>query len=206
VKWPENLSQRRVSPEKVFSDDLHLLNPIRTEDEVFIIRIGQQEGFEILGSDEIRVGTAEQHLLNMLQKAQVKYGAIKTVHIILDEREGIEVEMGKAEDWWPIPHAAESWIVPRLLPSPAMNLTGSFRMDGLHFTQLSVIQQAVHLALDAIRFDNSHFDFNIRFGCLGIPRRRFMKNEPIGNIYSKENFLNLVTHTVDCEAKKWYVV
>jgi hypothetical protein len=167
VDWPEDLTKANVHPKDVFGTNLSQLDKIRTEDEVFIIPVPRTQKFEILGLEARHVETAQQHYINMVQKAQMKqFGATHPIHIILDETEGIDIQLEAAEDWWP--NRKTHRIVPRLIPSPMMNEPGSFRADGLHCTQLSVIQHNIQLALEAIRYEKAHFEFCIRFGCLAL--------------------------------------
>jgi hypothetical protein len=156
-----------VHPKDVFGTDFSLLDPIRTGDEVYIIPIPYTQSFEIFGFEARHVDTAEQHYVNMVQKIQMnKFGATHSIHIILDETEGIDVQLEAAGEWWP--NRRSHRIVPRLIPSPIMNSLGNFRGDGLHCTQLSVIQHNIQLALETIQYERAHYEFCIRFGCLAL--------------------------------------
>jgi hypothetical protein len=85
-----------------------------------------------------------------------------------------------------------------------MNPPGSFRVDGMHATQLSVMQHNLQLALEAIRFDKAHYDFCIRFGCLALRHdERLMPDSRIGTTHEKGSFLQAVNGIIKCEAKKW---
>lgn len=174
VDWPNDLINASVYPKDVFGVDLSQLDPIRTGDEVFIVPIHGTHNFEILGFEARHIEIAEQHCINMIQKVQMnQFGSTHPTHIILDDTEGIDVQLEAAEDWWP--NRTTHRIVPRMLPSPIMNEPGSFRIDGLHFTQLSIIQHNIQLALEAIRYDKAHYEFCVRYGCLALrhdPKRK----------------------------------
>ena len=202
VDWPEELRSQQITPVDTFGLKLKTLDSIRTQDEVFITLVTGKGGhrIEIQASEEARVQTAEEHVSNTIKKVFVKQlGVTYAQNVVLDENEGIEVALERAEGWWP---NLSNNVVPRLLPSPIMFEPGSFRQDVLHPKQLFPIEQAIEAALHAVRYDRGSFDFAIRLGCLVLNAKQMPETE-IGQRYSKDRFMKSINGRVECDVKKW---
>lgn len=136
----------------------------------------------------------------MIKKVYTKQLGVTYAHnVLLDENEGIDVKLERAEGWWP---NLRNKVVPRLLPSPMMFESGTFRKEVLRPKQLFPIEQAIEAALQAIRFDRSSFDFAIRLGCLALHSKQ-MPDTEIGKTYSREVFMKSINGRVECDVKKW---
>jgi hypothetical protein len=85
-----------------------------------------------------------------------------------------------------------------------MDSPGRFRGAFMHSKQLSKIQRSVQLALDAVRHKKGAYDMTIRLGSLALNSRHIRENE-IGNKYSKDVFLKSINGSVGLEVKKWQV-
>jgi hypothetical protein len=85
-----------------------------------------------------------------------------------------------------------------------MDSPGRFRGAFMHSKQLSKIQRSVQLALDAVRHKKGAYDMTIRLGSLALNSRYIRENE-IGNKYSKDVFLKSINGSVGLEVKKWQV-
>jgi hypothetical protein len=155
---------------------------------------------EILGLNIYNVEAAAERYRTMIEQARANtLGIQHALNMILDEGEGIEVVLEEAEDWWP--NRADK-IVPRLLSSPMMYEPGSFRRDGLHFTQLSAIQHSVSQALERVRGKRGSYDFAVRLGCLVLGSQK-MPDDQIGRTFQKEEFFKAINSRVDLMIKKW---
>ncbi|KAF2691292.1 hypothetical protein K458DRAFT_287346 [Lentithecium fluviatile CBS 122367] len=204
VSWPEDLRDYDPpqTPRVVFGPKLERLDFIRIEHEVFITPYSDAPFWEIRiqGFSMEHVDSAEDHYQSMIQKIRTKlFGPSRALNIILDETEGIEVYLDEVPKWWP---NRIDKIAPRLEWHPMMNEAGDFRKERMHPAQLSVIQHAIQLALEAIKYKKGYYDFNIRFGCLVLSSAK-MPDSEIGKTYSKAAFLASIDSRVDCYAKKW---
>ena len=167
MNWPKDLLRAKVYPKDVFGTDLDQLDPIRTADEVFIVPGAGGQKFEIVGYQLKHIQSAEQHYINLVQKVQMKtFGATHPIHIILDGTEGNKILLEAAEEWWP--NRRTHRIVPRLIPVSEDDSSGSVSEVGLEWTQFSVVERTIQLALRAIRFEKGHYELCVRYGCLAL--------------------------------------
>jgi hypothetical protein len=155
---------------------------------------------EIAGHDLVEVEVARDHLHTLLDQVRADTSGIQNAYnVILDEREGINVELQHGEEWWPN-HADR--VVPRLLPSYMMNEPGSFRQDGLSDACLSGIQAALKRGLDNVRHKKGFYDFAVRLGCLALSSKH-VSDEKIGQTFTKDTFLKDINGPVGLDVKKW---
>jgi hypothetical protein len=189
----------------VFGNKLERLDGLRMQDKVYISLLpnnGQWQ-LEIAGYEAEDVATAGEHLRTMIKKVRADaVGVHHTLNIILDEREGIDVELQPAEAWWPN-HADR--VVPRLLPSAMMNEPGSFREDGIDYIQLSVLQKKIKVALNHVRQRRGAYDFVVRLGSLALSSKH-VGVDKIGQTYTKDKFLKGIDEKIELDVKKWYVI
>ncbi|CAN9459735.1 hypothetical protein CUC08_Gglean010604 [Alternaria sp. MG1] len=198
IHWPEDLINLNITPRDVFGNKLEKLDAIRTYDEVFISILSAQGD---IGQIEIQEA-AEAHLKTMIDKVKAEeMGQHHTLNMILDDQEGMEVELKKADTWWP---NLQDRVVPHLLPNNMMDPPGRFRGAFMHSKQLSKIQRSVQLALDAVRHKKGAYDMTICLGSLALNSRHIRENE-IGKKYSKDVFLKSINGSVGLEVKKWLV-
>jgi hypothetical protein len=173
------------------------------QDEVFITLIPNSNGpwqIELVAFEVVNVEAAEEHIGTMIERVRMEATSLRhTLNMILDEREGINVELQQDEPWWPN-HFDR--IVPRLLSSPLMNDPGSFRQEGLHTTQLSLIQHHIKLALESIRHRKGSYDFVVRLGCLALSSKHVRDNRA-GELFAKDKFFKEINTSVDLNVKKW---
>ncbi|KAG9186830.1 hypothetical protein G6011_09938 [Alternaria panax] len=203
MHWPEDLINQGITPRDVFGNKLEVLDAIRTHDEVFISLLSAQgdvSQIEVQAADVANIEAAEAHLKTMIDKVKAEaMGLHNTLNMILDDQEGIEVQLEEADGWWP---NLQDRVVPRLLPNLMMESPGSFRGDVMHFVQLSKIQRSVQLALDAVRHKKGAYDMTIRLGSLALNSRHVKENE-IGKKYMKDVFLKSINGSVGLDIKKW---
>lgn len=177
------------------------MDDIRKRDRVFITQLPDHQ-IEILGYDINNVDRAEAHYKTMIARIMTEKCSLQqATHMILDVREGIDVALERAEEWWP---ACADVVVPRLLPSPMMDPPGSFREDGLHDTQLVEIRDPIKRALEVVRHKKGSYDFAVRLGCIALDSRKIAE-ERIGKHVSKDKFLRDIKDAVDLMPKKWCV-
>lgn len=188
----------------MFGNKLEALDALRMQDKVFIsllqaTRTGQWQ-VQIAGYEIIDVEVAKEHFGTMIKRVRADASSLQHTHsIIIDEREGINVELQQDEPWWPN-HADR--VVPRLLPSGLMDEPGSFRQEGLHFTQLSSVQNSIRLALDNVRHRKGSYDFVVRLGCLALSSKH-VTDDKIGQTFTKKEFLKDVNGPIELDVKKW---
>lgn len=173
------------------------------QDEVFIALVPHSDGawqIELVAYDIINVEAAEEHIRTLIEKVSMEaMGLRHTLNMVLDEREGMDVELQQDEPWWPN-HFDR--IVPRLLSSPMMNEPGRFRQEGLHSTQLSVFQHHIKLALEGIRHRKGSYDFVVRLGCLALSSEH-VSDDRVGEVFAREKFIKEINTSVDLGVKKW---
>jgi len=204
VNWPGELSDQPLTPRDVFGNKLERLDGLRMQDKVYItllpVSLDGQWQLEILGYDSIDVDTAKEHLSTMIESVRAEsLGVQEALNIILDEREGMDVELHRDDQWWPN-HV--DWIVPHLLPSAMMDEPGSFRQEGLHFKQLSSLQRAIKLALDKVRHKKGTYDFVVRLGCLALSSKD-VRDDKVGMTFPKDSFLKQINGPIGMDVKKW---
>jgi hypothetical protein len=206
VAWPQELLHAAgITPRDVFGNKLESLDSVRTDCEVFITLLTDRDNLppwqvEISGFNMDDVQTGAECYRNVIQKImKQKFLGHEKVNMILDEIEGINVLIQKADEWWPRKNFK---IVPRLLPAPMSDEPGTFRSEGLHFTQLAMIQHHIQRSLEAIRFERGSYDFAIRYGCLALSN---FSIDQIGNQYSVTRFMNGINTVVGCHVLKWFV-
>jgi hypothetical protein len=188
----------------VFGNKLEGLDGLRMQDEVFInpdltIRNGTWQ-LEIVGYDLAGLETAKDHLNTIIENLRADtFGVQHMLNVILDQREGMAVELQRGEDWWPN-HA--DLVVPRLLPSAMMDDPGSFRQDGIDPLQLSLVQESISLALDSARRRKGTYDFVVRLGCAALSSKQ-VKGTEIGKQFPTDKFLKQVNDKIEVDVKKW---
>lgn len=199
VDWPEDLLNLEVTPATAFGNTLQALDDIRKRDEVFISLLPNSNKVEILGLDIMKIEAAEAHYKTLIERIRTeKCNLQQAMNMILDEREGIDVIMIRAETWWPDHNHI---VVPRLLPSPMMDRPGNFRGDGLHELQLVDIRDYIKQALEAVSYKKGSYDFIVRLGCVALDTR--MGEDHVGKKHGKEKFLNSINGKVELISKKW---
>ncbi|KAF2833240.1 hypothetical protein CC86DRAFT_415001 [Ophiobolus disseminans] len=207
VDWPEdikNTSQEFVSPREVFGNKLERLDELRMQDKVYItLQQSNHDGhwyLEILGHDVVDVELAREHLTTMIQTVRADAAGVQDAHnTILDEREGMEVELQQCEPWWP---NQADYVVPQLLSHAMMDKPGSFRQEGLHFKQHLSLQRSIKAALDDVRRRKGAYDFVVRLGCLALSSKTVSKGI-IGRTVSKDSFSKQIHESVQLDVKKW---
>lgn len=158
---------------------------------------------EIQGHDAKTVQEAEKHFYTLMSRVQSEtMGTQEKLNIILDETEGQDVALVRADRWWP---DQSDVIVPRLLPSPTTNESQNFRQGDLRFEHLSALQLAIELALGHVRHQKGSYDFAVRMGCIALSRNQF-REEQIGEKYSKEVFKQATKTQAEIIRNEWYVV
>lgn len=157
---------------------------------------------EIQAHETTNIEAAQGQLQVMIDKVKTEVtGLQNTVNVILDDLEGVEVILERAESWWP---NQEDRFVPRLLSSGMMEPPGSFRGEYLNFTQLSRIQNSFQLALEAVRHRKGAYDLFIRLGCLAIHSKQ-INDKNFGKRYQKEDFLKSIDSSLGLDVKKWLI-
>jgi hypothetical protein len=176
------------------------------QDDVWITLLGLQSSednkwqIEIAGHELSDVVAASEHLRTLLVQVQADSSGIQHAHnVILDEREGIVIQLQRDQDWWPN-HADR--VVPRLLPDEMMNEPGTFRQEGLHSTQADSIRTAIESSLERIRSRKGAYDFAVRLGCVVLSSRH-VGTDKIGQTFTKKAFLKDVSGPVELDVKKW---
>lgn len=138
----------------------------------------------------------------MIEKVRTEKCSLQqATNMVLDEREGIDVMLLRAEDWWP--NRADS-VVPRLLPSPMMDEPGSFREDGVDESQLIDIRDPIRRALETVSYKKGSYDFVVRLSCIALDSRK-MGQDQIGKRHGKEKFIKSINGKVDLKPKRWFV-
>jgi hypothetical protein len=173
------------------------------QDSVWMTLVRSNTGkwqIEIAGHSEIDVAAAKDHLKTMLEQVHGNTSVEDAFNVILDEREGMYVELQEHDSWWP---NHNSRVVPRLLSSTIMDDPGNFRLEGLSPTQLTSIQNAIRLGLDQIQSRKGVYDFSVRLGCLALTSKH-MSDDKIGQRFKKEAFLKDINGHVELDVKKWY--
>jgi len=172
-------------------------------DEVFISLAqsgSEQWQIQIEAYDALRVYLAEEHVHTMFDKVRTNaFGVQHTLNIMLDEREGLDIELQEAERWWP---NRTDKVVPRLLHSPIMDTAGDFREEGLHSIQLESLQHAIKLAFEHVRHRKGAYDFVVRLGCLALNPKHVGESQ-VGKTYEKGTFLKDVNGEIGMDVKKW---
>lgn len=201
VDWPKDLLSNEITPTTAFGNNLQALDDIRKRDRVFIT-LESNNVVEILGFDIIDVEAAESHYKTMVERVRIdKCSLQQATNMILDEREGIDIVLLRADSWWP---TCPEVVVPRLLPSPMMDQPGSFREDRLHDAQLEGIRAPIELALASISYKKGFYDLVVRFGCVALDSKK-MGVDQIGKKHHKEKFIKAINGKVDLVFKRWFV-
>jgi hypothetical protein len=205
VDWPNVLSDESLTPRDVFGGKLERLDTLRMQDKVWLTLLPNSASkwqIQIAGHDLVELEVAKDHLHTLLDQVHTDTSSIQHAHnIILDEREGINVQLEQDEEWWPT-HADR--VVPRLLPSHMMDESGSYRQDGLDEKRLSSIQDALKRGLDNIRHKKGAYDFVVRLGCLAMSSKH-VSDEKIGQTFAKDTFLKEINGAIGLDVKKWRV-
>jgi hypothetical protein len=203
VDWPDVLDNDSTSPRDVFGNKLERLDTLRMQDNVWMTLAQNDIGkwqIKISGYAIFHVEAARDHLNTLLEQVYADTSSVEhACNLILDEREGIYVELQQHETWWP---NHDSRVVPRLLSSTMMDDPGSFRDDGLPTTQLASIQTAIKLALDKVRGRKGVYDFSVRLGSLAFSSKH-MSEDKIGQRFKKEAFLKDINGHIEMDVKKW---
>ncbi|KAF3040941.1 hypothetical protein E8E12_007922 [Didymella heteroderae] len=200
VGWPEELvDDYEITPRAAFGNELQALNDIRKGDEVWITLLPNHL-IQISGFDILNCEAAEVHYKTMVERIRTeKCGLQQATNIVLDEREGIDVTLLQADDWWPNRNDS---VVPRLLPSPMMDEPGSFRKDGIDDIQLVEIRNPIRRALEIASYKKGSYDFVVRLGCIALDSQK-MGHDHIGRNHGKEKFIKSINGKVDLKPKKW---
>jgi hypothetical protein len=176
------------------------------QDSVWITLIGLQSSedkkwqIEIVGHELGDVVTASEHLKTLLVQVEADASGIQHAHnVILDEREGIMVQLQRDEDWWPN-HA--DTVVPRLPSDEMMDKPGNFRQEVLHSTQVDSIRTAIESSLERVRSRKGAYDFAVRLGCIAL-RSRHIGDDKLGQRFTKKTFLRNINGPVELDVKKW---
>lgn len=173
------------------------------QDEVYIILNVSQNGLwqlEVLSYNPERVEMAQGHLQALIDKIRAeKLGQQHPLNLILDYREGVDVELQRCEPWWP---NISDKIVPHLVSSGIMDERGSYRAEGVDNTQLSKIQRSIRLALENVRRRRGAYDFQVRLGGLVLSSKQ-VKDDKIGKTFPTDKFLREVNGMIELDVKKW---
>jgi hypothetical protein len=205
VDWPAALSEEQLSPRDVWGNKLEHLDQLRMQDNVWITvqsNKNKKWQIEIAGHDIADVEAAEEHFDALLDQVRLNFCGVQHAHnVILDEREGMLVELQQDEEWWP---SHVDRVVPHLLPSEMMEEPGSFREKGIGSTKLSDIYAAIESSLNRIRSKKGVYDFAVRLGSIAL-RSRHVSADKIGQTFRKEIFLKDVNGPIQLDVKKWQV-
>ncbi|KAH8731184.1 hypothetical protein GQ44DRAFT_699494 [Phaeosphaeriaceae sp. PMI808] len=205
VNWPEELTSQSLTPRGVFGNKLEHLDALRMQDSVWITlqssHIGRPCQIEIIGYDLVGVQIAKQHLITFIDRVREDAsGTQETLHIILDEREGIQVELQLCQTWWP---SDVDKVVPYLSPPLIeMDEPGSFRQQDLEDEQLFKIQVYMEDQLKHIRYKKGAYDFAVRLGC-AVLSSKDVDTDRVGASFAKDKFLKEIHGKVGLEVKKW---
>jgi hypothetical protein len=187
----------------VFGGKLERLDTLRVQDRVWVTLLQNDAGkwqIEIAGHELMDVATAREHFQILLDQVVIDASGIKHAYnVILDEREGIQVEIQQDEGWWPN-HVDK--VVPRLLPHQMMDESGSFRQDGVQETHLLGIEAALKRGLDNVRHKKGVYDFVVRLGCVAMDSKH-VSVEKIGQTFTKDTFLKDINGPIGMDVKKW---
>lgn len=176
------------------------MNGIRKQDGVFI-RLLSDHRVEIIGYDLVNVDAAKGHYETMIEKVRTDKGVNKATNVVMDEEEGIDVVLLRAESWWP---NLTDVVMPRLLSSSMMFQAGGFREEGVPDTQLMVIRDSLKSALEAVSYRKGSYDFAVRLGCIALPSKQ-MGEVHVGKKFKKDLFIKSINGAVGLAPKKWYV-
>ncbi|KAF2034863.1 hypothetical protein EK21DRAFT_55491 [Setomelanomma holmii] len=206
VQWPEDLVNQSITPRDAFGNKLEALNALRMHLEVYISLLPSHGGvwqIEIVGYHKYNVQDAEERLNTMIDRVRADASGVQHAHnVILDEREGIDVELQQDESWWPN-HVDN--VVPRLLPSGLMDEPGTYRQEGLDATKLSGLRYSLKLALDNVRTRKGAYDFAVRLGCVALSSKH-VQGDKIGQTFNRKDFLNNINTKVEIDIKKWLAI
>jgi hypothetical protein len=187
----------------VFGGKLERLDTLRVQDRVWVTLLQNDAGkwqIEIAGHELMDVATAREHFQTLLDQVVVDASGIQHAYnVILDEREGIQVELQQDEEWWPN-HVDK--VVPRLLPHQMMDESGSFRQDGVQEAHLLGIEAALKRGLDNVRHKKGAYDFVVRLGCLALDSKH-VSVEKVGQTFTKDTFLKDINGPIGLDVKKW---
>lgn len=205
MHWPEDLSIRepKITPRDAFGNKLEALDALRMQIEVYIRLLPSQNGswqIEIVGHHPINVEDAEDRLRTMIDRVRADASGIQLTHnIILDEREGMIVELMQDEPWWP---SHDHPIVPHLLSSAMMDDPGEYRREGLHFNQLALLKNYLELALENVRYRKGSYDFVVRLGCIALSSKH-VEADKVGQTFPRDTFLKDIDSSIELDVKKW---
>ncbi|KAF2746488.1 hypothetical protein M011DRAFT_85036 [Sporormia fimetaria CBS 119925] len=188
VPWPKELLEASESnkPIDFFGHKLEKLNPIRTEEEVYINLLPQVKPawqVEIQGHREQNIQRAEERYKNMIRKIITKVtSGSSTCFIVLDDSEGDQVVMADRE---------EDAYIPRLIVSKKRQReTGSFRNNPLDELQSAQLAAEIARALDTIRYERGAFGLFIHLG--GLRLRGLSSETKTGDTSSLSTFRNFI--------------
>ncbi|KAH7095379.1 hypothetical protein FB567DRAFT_29175 [Paraphoma chrysanthemicola] len=205
VVWPEDLSNREpeITPRDAFGNKLEALDALRMQVEVYIHLLPVQNRvwqIEIIGDDPVNVYDAEDRLGTMIERVRADASGVQLTHnIILDQSEGLDIELVQDESWWPN-HVDP--VVPHLLPSYIMDEPGTYRHQGLHTLQVEGVQYHLKSALEHIRSRKGAYDFVVRLGSVALSSKH-VKVERIGYTFKKEHFVKEIDGPIELDVKKW---
>lgn len=189
----------------MFGGKLEKLDSLRVQDKVWLTLSQNKAGrwqIKIAGHDVEEAEIAREHFQTLLDQVRADASGIQqTCNVILDEREGINVELQQDEEWWP---NHTNRIVPRLLPHHMMNEPGSFRQEGVQEEHLSNIQTALKRGLDSVRHKKGAYEFVVRLGSLALSSKH-VSDEKVGQTFAKETFLKDINGQIGLDVKKWQV-
>lgn len=172
-------------------------------DEVFLsLEPGPKHRIRIeaFGGDNVRVG--KEHLINYIRNIQTRTSEFQDkVNVILDDSEGLDVVIEKAEDWWPY---RKDFLVPRLVPDKLTNLPGSFRREHMHLSDLMETARSLQAAIETIRCRKGSYDFALRLGRLVLTSKT-MPESQCGRKFPQRGFLKSINTNVQLQVKRWYV-
>ncbi|KAJ4986899.1 hypothetical protein SVAN01_07577 [Stagonosporopsis vannaccii] len=198
VDWPEDLAEDDITPRTAFGNELEALNDIRKQDGVFIMLLSNHR-MEILGFNAINIDAAKSHYETMIQRIRADKCINKATNIVMDEREGIDIVLLRAGNWWP---NLTDMVVPRLLSSGMMDQPGRFREDGIDEKQLTNIVYSFRRALEAVSYRKGSYDFAVRLGCIALSSKQ-TGEAYVGRKHGKDLFIKSIKGKVDLSPKKW---
>jgi hypothetical protein len=187
----------------VFGGKLEKLDTLRVQDKVWITLLQNEGGkwqIEIAGHDIVEIEVAKEHFHTLIDQVRADATGIQQAYnVILDEREGIQVELRQDEEWWPN-HVDR--VVPRLLPHQMMDEPGSFRQDGVQKEHVLGIEAALKRGLDNVRHKKGAYDFIVRLGCLAL-NSKHVSDGKVGQTFTKDTFLKDINGPIGLDVKKW---
>ncbi|CAI6238966.1 unnamed protein product [Periconia digitata] len=201
VEWPSDLRENDppILPKDVFGTKLEGLDDIRLDEEVWITPCKQPLwAVQFQSFSEAHVVAAMERYTRLILKIQNQsYGNLESLNLVLDAHEGGQVFLHEAPGWSP---DRLNTITPRIIKDALLAEPETID-DSDDITR---IQKALRISLDAIIYDRAHYDFSIRHGLFVLRSSNKMNPKiEIGKTYSTEQCIKFLKETEACDTKRW---